>query len=162
MILLQPGSGTAYATSVSVVSAAGVELPPAASLDPPPHAASRVAVTGRAGAGRQDLRMLSIGDLSLQGINGAARHHSKARDQYLGRKTAATDTKPRTGVESATTVDVCNSARTHGNEGQDVALGTAGRCMHGAKNNRVRQRAQPGCRRRSRRCLSRLNELAAM
>jgi hypothetical protein len=80
--------------------------------------------------------MLSIGDLSLQGINGAARHHSKARDQYLGRKTAITDTKPRTGVESATTVDVCNSARTHGNESQDVALGTAGHCMHGAKNNR--------------------------
>src|SRR5258705_5316137 len=153
MILLQPGSGTAYATSVSVVSAAGVELPPAASLDPPPHAASRVAVTGRAAAGRQDLRMLSIGDLSLQRINGAARHHSKARDQYLGRKTAATDTKPRTGMESATTVDVCNSATTHGDERQDMALGSAGRCMHGAKNNRVRRRAQYG--------LSRVNELAA-
>src|SRR5947208_1492731 len=39
MILLQPGSGTAYATRVSVVSAAGVELPPATSLAPPPQPA---------------------------------------------------------------------------------------------------------------------------
>jgi hypothetical protein len=57
-------------------------------------------------------------------------------DQYLGKGTAATDTKPRTGVESATTVNVCNSAITHSNERQDVALGIAGHCMHGAKNNR--------------------------
>lgn len=71
----------------------------------------------------------------------------------MGNNAAATDTKPRTGMESATTVDICNSARTHGNEGQDVALGLAGRCMHGAKNNRVAEPAKVG--------LSRFNELAA-
>ena len=86
-------------------------------------------------------------------LTGWIRRDSKARNQYLGIQTAATDTRPRTGMESATTVDVCNSARTHGNEGQDVALGTAGRCMHGAKNNRVWQRAQVG--------LSGVNDLAA-
>jgi hypothetical protein len=85
--------------------------------------------------------MLSIDDLSLQGLRGTALHDSKARNQYLGIQTAATDTRPRTGLESATTVHICNSARTHGNERQDMALGTAGRCMHGAKNNRVWQRA---------------------
>jgi hypothetical protein len=61
----------------------------------------------------------------------------------MGKKTAITDTKPRTGMESATTVDVCNSAITHGNERQDVALGAAGCCVHGAKNNRVRQHCSP-------------------
>src|SRR6476660_3555783 len=48
MILLQPGSGTAYATRVRVVSAAGCWLPPATSLDPPPQPATRVAVAARA------------------------------------------------------------------------------------------------------------------
>lgn len=73
----------------------------------------------------------------MQGTNDEARHVSKAMDQYLGKGAAATDTKPRTGVESATTVNVCNSAITHSNERQDVALGIAGHCMHGAKNNRI-------------------------
>ncbi len=66
------------------------------------------------------------------------RHDGKARDQCAKRSDMrATDTKPRTGVESATTTDISNSARTHGNEGHDVALFAAGRCVHGAKNNRV-------------------------
>ena len=68
---------------------------------------------------------------------GMTRHDGKAMDQYVGHETAATDTKPRTGVESATTVDISNSAVTHGDEGQDMALGAAGRCVHGAKRNRV-------------------------
>lgn len=42
------------------------------------------------------------------------------------------------GQGSATTVNVGNSAITHGDECQDMALMTAGRCMHGAKNNRAR------------------------
>ncbi len=41
------------------------------------------------------------------------------------------------GLESATTVDISNSARTHGEERQDMALRAAGRCVHGAKNNRI-------------------------
>jgi hypothetical protein len=82
-----------------------------------------------------------------------ARHNSKARDQYLGMKTAATDTKPRTGVESATTTDISDSTESHGNEGHDVAALVAGHCLHGAKNNRVAEHTQLG--------LSRLNELAA-
>jgi hypothetical protein len=89
----------------------------------------------------------------LQGISGTVRHDSKARNQYLGIQTAATDTRPRTGMESATTVHICNSARTHGNERQYMALRTAGRCMHGAKNNRVWQRAGLG--------VSEVSELAA-
>src|SRR3954452_21206832 len=97
--------------------------------------------------------MLSIGDLSLQGTNGIARHDSKARDQYLGMKTAATDTKPRTGMESATTTDISDSTESHGNEGHDMASLVAGRCLHGAKDNRVNEHAQVG--------VSRLNELAA-
>jgi hypothetical protein len=97
--------------------------------------------------------MVDIGDLSLQGINGWARHDSKARNQYVGMETAATDTKPRTGVESATTTDISDSTESHGNEGHDVAPLVAGRCLHGAKNNRVGQRAQVG--------LGGLNELAA-
>jgi hypothetical protein len=69
-------------------------------------------------------------------------------------KTAATDTKPRTGVESATTTDISDSTESHGNEGHDVAVLVAGRCLHGAKNNRVAEPAQVG--------LSWFNELAAM
>jgi hypothetical protein len=88
--------------------------------------------------------MLSIGDLSLRGLTGQLRRDSKVKDQYLGIQTAATDTKPRTDMESATTTDISDSTETHGNEGQDVAALVAGRCLHGAKNNRVRQRAQVG------------------
>lgn len=69
-------------------------------------------------------------------LTGTARHDSKARNQYLGIQTAATDTKPRTGVESATTTNISDSSESHGNEGQDVAPLIAGRCLHGAKNNR--------------------------
>src|SRR5258707_13564230 len=97
MILLQPGSGTAYATSVSVVSAEGCWLPPATSLDPPPQAASRGAVTARAAGGRPGLPISGIGDLSLQGPNGATRHDTKAREQELGRKQTAPAPEPATG-----------------------------------------------------------------
>src|SRR5689334_21578940 len=58
-------------------------------------------------------------------------------DQYLDFGSAATDTRPRTGVESATTTDICDGSKTHGNEGQDMATLVAGRRTHGAKNNRV-------------------------
>jgi hypothetical protein len=71
--------------------------------------------------------MLSIGDLSLQGTNGRTRHDGKVRNQYLGIQTAATDTKPRTEVESATTTDISDSSETHGNKGQDMAALVAGR-----------------------------------
>jgi hypothetical protein len=88
--------------------------------------------------------MLSIDDLSLRGLTEESRRYGKARNQYLGVQTAATDTKPRTGMESATTTDISDSTESHGNEGQDMALLVAGHCLHGAKNNRVWQRAQVG------------------
>jgi hypothetical protein len=47
-------------------------------------------------------------------------------------------------MESATTTDISDSTESHGNEGQDVATLVAGRCTHGAKNNRVWQRTQVG------------------
>ena len=81
------------------------------------------------------------------------RHDGKAKDQYFGTDAAATDTKPRTGMESETTTDISDSAESHGNEGQNMAALVAGRCVHGAKNNRVWQRAQVG--------LSGVNDLAA-
>ena len=65
------------------------------------------------------------------------RHDGKAKDQYFGTGAAATDTKPRTGMESATTTDISDSRKTNGNEGQHVAALVAGRCLHGAKNNRI-------------------------
>jgi len=86
-------------------------------------------------------------------LTGWIRRDSKARNQYLGIQTAATDTKPRTGMESETTTDISDSAESHGNEGQNMAALVAGRCVHGAKNNRVWQRAQVG--------LSGVNDLAA-
>jgi hypothetical protein len=81
--------------------------------------------------------MLSIGDLSLQGLRGRSRCDGKVMDQYSGIYSAATDTRPQTGVESATTTDISDGSETHGNEGQDVATLVAGRRTHGAKNNRV-------------------------
>jgi hypothetical protein len=57
-------------------------------------------------------------------------------DQYSGIDSAATDTRPWTGVGSATTTDISNGSETHGNESQDVATLIAGRRTHGAKNNR--------------------------
>src|SRR6478609_11829129 len=78
MILLQPGSGTAYATRVSVVSALPCPSPPATSLDPPPHAASMVAVRARAAAGSQrDFLMVDIDDLSLRTDGREIRHDGK-------------------------------------------------------------------------------------
>ena len=71
------------------------------------------------------------------GFDGRIRHGGKAKNQYMGTGTAATDTKPRTGVESATTTDISDSRKTNGNEGQHVAALVAGRCLHGAKNNRI-------------------------
>jgi hypothetical protein len=58
--------------------------------------------------------------------------------------TAKTDTRPRAGTGSATTSDVSNSASTHGNKGQDMALGDAGRCVHDANRNRVDVNRLPG------------------
>jgi hypothetical protein len=58
-------------------------------------------------------------------------------DQYSGIYSAATDTKPQTGVESATTTDISDGGETHGNEGQDMTTLVAGRRTHGANNNRV-------------------------
>jgi hypothetical protein len=55
------------------------------------------------------------------GLDGRTRHGGKAKDQFKGTRTAATDTEPRTGVESATTTDISDSCESHGNEGQDVA-----------------------------------------
>jgi len=55
-----------------------------------------------------------------------------------GHQTTATDTTPRDGMESATTTDISDSTESHGNESHDVATLVAGRCLHGAKNNRVR------------------------
>jgi hypothetical protein len=72
------------------------------------------------------------------------RRDGKEKDQYLGTGIAATDTKPRTGVVSATTTDISDSSESHGNEDQDVATLVAGRCVHGAKNNRVQGNAQSG------------------
>jgi hypothetical protein len=77
-----------------------------------------------------------IDDLSLQGIDGSPSRR-QGEDQYFGTDAAATDTKPRTGMESATTTDISDSRKTNGNEGQDVAALVAGRCLHGAKNNRI-------------------------
>jgi len=42
-------------------------------------------------------------------LTGWIHRDSKARNQYLGIQTAATDTKPRTEVESATTTDISDS-----------------------------------------------------
>src|ERR1700750_845539 len=66
MILLQPGSGTEYATNVRVVAGAGPEVPPATSLDPPPQAATSDAVTASAAAARQRRTggTMFMGDLS--------------------------------------------------------------------------------------------------
>jgi hypothetical protein len=71
------------------------------------------------------------------GTDGQVRHGGKAKDQHLGAGIAATDAKPRTDMESATTTDISDSCESHGNEDQDVAALVAGRCLHGAKNNRV-------------------------
>jgi hypothetical protein len=72
------------------------------------------------------------------------RRNGKAKDQYLGKGIAATDTKPRTGVESATTTDISDSWETHGDEGQNMATLVAGRCLHSAKNNRIAVITQMG------------------
>jgi len=72
------------------------------------------------------------------------RHDGKAKDQYFGTDAAATDTKPRTGMESATTTDVSDSCESHGDEGQDMTTLVAGRCLHGAKNNRIAVSTQVG------------------
>src|ERR1700736_355075 len=59
---------------------------------------------------------------------------------------ATTDTKPRTGVMSSTTVDICNGGGADGNERQDEALLIASRWprarLHGRKPNRAAQVAR--------------------
>jgi hypothetical protein len=47
-------------------------------------------------------------------------------------------------MESATTTDIGDSRQTNGNEGQNVAALVAGRCLHGAKNNRIPADTQIG------------------
>jgi hypothetical protein len=71
------------------------------------------------------------------------RHAGKAMDQ---REREDSDSRHQTadGLESATTVDVSNSASTHGKESQNVALGSAGRCVHGANRNRVHEQKISG------------------
>jgi hypothetical protein len=61
----------------------------------------------------------------------------KAIDQHIRGLTTTTDTKPRSGMGSATTMHISDSASTHGNERQYVAPLIAGRYSHGAKPNRV-------------------------
>jgi hypothetical protein len=56
--------------------------------------------------------------------------------------TAITDTRPQTGMESATTTNISNGGMTHGNEGQNVTTLVAGRRLHGGKPNRS-PREQP-------------------
>jgi hypothetical protein len=87
-----------------------------------------------------------IKDLSFVDVTSRSkdRHNGKAKDQYLGKGTAATDTKPRTGEESATTTDISDSWESHGDEGQDMATLVAGRCLHSANNNRIAAVAQIG------------------
>jgi hypothetical protein len=45
---------------------------------------------------------------------------------------------------ATTTTNISDSTESNGNEGQDVATLVAGRYLHGAKDNRVWQRAQVG------------------
>jgi hypothetical protein len=47
-------------------------------------------------------------------------------------------------MESATTTDVSDSCESHGDEGQDMTTLVAGRCLHGAKNNRIAVSTQVG------------------
>jgi hypothetical protein len=83
-----------------------------------------------------------IDDLSLfERLHGPTGGPAKRQGEgsVPGHQTAATDTKPRDGMESATTTDISNSSESHGNECHDVAALVAGRCLHGAKNNRIRE-----------------------
>src|SRR5271166_3655741 len=68
-------------------------------------------------------------DLSVAGLtNHESRCYGKAR---VSGWENSTDTGPRAGRKSATTVHVSHSAIAHGNERQDMALAVAGRCVHG-------------------------------
>lgn len=71
------------------------------------------------------------------GGQGGPPFHGKAIGHYPSGLTISSYTKPRTGIGSATTVHVSNSAITHGNERQNMAALVAGHCLHGAKPNRV-------------------------
>ena len=122
-----------------MVSALGWSPPPATSLEPPPHAASSVAVTAMAPRRHEGLHRVGhwvtfpCGRLNGRPVTTARRwisvnaRHSDSRHQTAD------------GLGSATTVHISNSAITHGNEGQNMALGSAGRCVHGAKRNRAAQ-----------------------
>src|SRR5262245_33476796 len=68
MTLLQPGSGTAYATSVRVVWVPDCPLSPATSLAPPPQPARTAALSASAMPLRKRRGVKrNIGDLSLHG-----------------------------------------------------------------------------------------------
>jgi hypothetical protein len=72
----------------------------------------------------------------------------KVTYQYANRP-MATDTKPRAGVESSTTEDICNGTITDGNECQDIALFVASSRLHGGKPNRIRSARLPSTYARS-------------
>ena len=65
-------------------------------------------------------------DLSLRAFERETRHNGKELDQ---REREDSDSRHQTadGLESATTVDIGNSAATHRDESQDMALSLAGR-----------------------------------
>src|ERR1700722_16987060 len=67
MTLLQPGSGTEGETSVSVARAFDGPVLPTTSLEPPPHAASTVAVTVSTAAWRN--RRVSLGNLCTENLS---------------------------------------------------------------------------------------------
>ena len=71
-----------------------------------------------------------------RGLTGT-RHDGKAKDQFRAQMQPL-PTPNRGRVWSQRQQQTSATARnTHGNEGQDVAALVAGRCVHGAKNNRV-------------------------
>lgn len=57
--------------------------------------------------------------------------HAEGASNHYRRQTA-------NGFGSATTENVGNSAAANGNEGQDMALRAADRCVHGGKRSRGR------------------------
>jgi hypothetical protein len=71
----------------------------------------------------------------LRAFERETRRNGKEVDQ---REREDSDSRHQTadGLESATTVDIGNSAATHRDESQDMALRGARGCVHGAKRNR--------------------------
>ena len=100
MILLQPGSGTAYAIRFKVVSASFAALPPATSLAPPPlQAAKTVAVAAMAAAVRQRRawKFMSWAFL-VEFFRGLARHNDNGGDSARKRADRHHDRERAGGV----------------------------------------------------------------